>query len=229
MSDEQKEILDLMARVDSEHPFAESDLPRDLDTGFSSTAEAKAAFEKTLALRDALRIQHPKQATPDSWIALIDSFSDTEAPEQTLADQITAGWRKLRKSWQETPFVWGGGLVAACALVLLIGQPTGQGNPQGIGSSVINSDPRVINGALGGDFKSKTSDSSETEAVTEEKEENLNLNDLTESVSHRGITGELRHDHCPPPQEELAPSDSQGPNEVPDSCFDNVEIPPADD
>lgn len=197
MNNEQKDILDLMAQIDSERPFAESDLPPELDTGFSSTAEAAAAFENTLALRDALRIQSSDQAIPDSWMDQIESFSDTQTSGQTPTSQITAGWRKLRDFWQETPYAWGGGLAAACALVLLIGQPSGQDGPQGIGSSITNSDSRVMSGALGGDFKSKTSSPTETEANSER------IRDYRiEELSHQGITGQLSSDDCPPPQEE---------------------------
>ncbi len=73
------EILNLMASVDGEEPFEESDFVGTFN--FASRDDAIAAFQMTKSLAHALKVQSDVTQIPEAWIERIQNFPDLESLE----------------------------------------------------------------------------------------------------------------------------------------------------
>ena len=75
------EILNLMASVDGEEPFEESDFVGTFN--FASRDDAIAAFQVTKGLAHALKVQSDVNQIPEAWIERIQNFPGIESSESS--------------------------------------------------------------------------------------------------------------------------------------------------
>lgn len=125
------EVLNEMARSDGEHPFVSADIENESDVLFRSFSDAQKAFQFTGEIKSKISIQVAETNVPAEWTEMINAYPETQNSVGEKGQEGSTFLNRILASFGANRGAWGGGFATAC-LVLILVQPTYNGNGEGV-------------------------------------------------------------------------------------------------